>query len=103
VAPWRDRYIELAKEGEAQGLTFTALGDYISQRMTDTELRLMLAEWAPVLEAARERWGSATVTDGDGGEVTITTRRPLPAKPRPKPLQDRPRVVEREARYRNDG
>ena len=81
LVPWRDRYVELAREGEAQGLTFTALGDYIAQRMTDTELRSMLAEGAPILEAAREQAPKATH----------------------RPPQERPRVVEREARYRNDG
>lgn len=58
LVAWRDHYIELCKEGEAQGLTLYALGDYISQRMTDKELRAMLAEWEPVLRAARAKvWG----------------------------------------------
>lgn len=46
---WRGHYTELCHEGEAQGLKFNALGAYISQRMTDRELRAMLEEWAPFL------------------------------------------------------
>jgi hypothetical protein len=53
---WRDHYTELCRQGEAQGIRFVALGDYITQRMTDEELRAMLREWAPAIEASRERF-----------------------------------------------
>ena len=52
---WRDRYVQLCREGETAGHTAGALGHYISQRLTDRELLDMLREWEPALERARLR------------------------------------------------
>lgn len=40
---WWDHYLELLREGEAKGLKFQALGEYIQRRLTPAELRDVLA------------------------------------------------------------
>lgn len=45
IPSWRDHYLELLREGEAKGLSGSALGYWISQRMTPQELRDALADY----------------------------------------------------------
>lgn len=51
---WRDHYTQLCAEGEAQGLKFSALADYISQRLAGDEYRAMIEEWGPILDRNRQ-------------------------------------------------
>lgn len=54
-APWRDHYLELLREGEANGLSGSALGYWISQRLTPAELRGALASYYRATDARDPR------------------------------------------------
>lgn len=45
IPSWRNHYLELLREGEASKLAGSALGYWISQRMTPQELRDALADY----------------------------------------------------------